>query len=110
MKPAAFIFALLLFASCGLAKESAPAETSLPARTLDDPAMLDFWLGEWDLTWQTPEGETAHGKNVIDKILGGAVIHESFSGSPGMDFDGESFSVLERRSNSWKQTWVSSSL
>ncbi|MEX0322002.1 MAG: hypothetical protein AB3N63_07575 [Puniceicoccaceae bacterium] len=76
-------------------------------RTYDDPKMLDFWIGEWDLTWQGKEGEE-NGSNTITKTLKGAVIHESFNGLPGMEFHGQSFSLLSRVDKSWKQVWVDS--
>lgn len=80
---------------------------TVPDRITDDPALLDFWVGDWDLTWEGGEGP-ARGTNTIRKILGGAVIHESFNGQPGMDFHGESFSVLGRVEGGWKQVWVDS--
>lgn len=72
--------------------------------------MLDFWVGEWDLTWPggqggTPAGQTGEGTNVITKTLGDCVIHESFS---GQGYDGQSFSIYDARSQQWKQTWVDS--
>lgn len=76
-------------------------------RVTDDPAMLDFWIGEWDLTWEGKDGP-AKGTNTIRKVLNGAVIHESFNGNPGTDFLGESYSVLSRVDGSWKQVWVDS--
>jgi len=78
-----------------------------PIRIVDDPAMLDFWVGEWDLTWQSKDG-LAKGTNTISKTLDGAVIHESFNGQPGMDFHGRSYSVLSRADGQWKQVWVDS--
>lgn len=74
----------------------------------DDFRQLDFWVGEWDLTWPggqggTPEGETGEGVNVITKELGDCVIHESFS---GQGFNGQSLSIYDVRANVWKQTWV----
>lgn len=82
-------------------------EEESPKRIVDDPAMLDFWVGEWDLTWEGKEGP-AKGTNTITKILNGSVIHESFNGSPGIDFLGQSFSVLGRVGGKWKQVWVDS--
>ena len=36
----------------------------------DDPTMLDFWMGEWDLSWKAGE-ETKKGTNSISRILDG---------------------------------------
>ena len=34
---------------------------------------LDFWVGEWDLTWPgNNAGETGHGTNSVGRILDGA--------------------------------------
>lgn len=78
-----------------------------PERVTNAPEMLDFWIGEWDLTWEGEAGP-ASGTNTITKVLGEAVVHESFNGLPGMDFHGQSFSVLSRTEGSWKQVWVDS--
>ena len=69
---------------------------------------LDFWVGEWELTWpggqgNTPEGETGEGVNVITRELGDCVIYESFTGD---GFNGQSFSIYDARAEEWKQTWV----
>lgn len=73
-----------------------------------DTALFDFWIGEWDLTWNDPDGTTARGSNTISKILDGSVIHENFTALSGRSkgFKGQSFSVLDNRTKTWKQTWV----
>lgn len=63
---------------------------SLPAvaqPTQKDSSLFNFWIGEWDLTWKDPDGTTAHGKNIITKILNGKVIHENFSALSGPRMD-----------------------
>jgi len=75
----------------------------------EEARQLDFWVGEWDLTWDggqggTPEGETGHGTNTITKELGGCVIHERFESADG--YVGESMSVYHQRVGAWRQTWV----
>ena len=82
-------------------------EDEVSKRVVDDPAMLDFWVGEWDLTWEGKDGP-AKGTNTIRKILDGAVIEESFDGNPGVAFLGRSFSILGRVDGKWKQVWVDS--
>lgn len=81
---------------------------SFSATAQQDSSLFDFWVGEWDLTWTDPDGSTAHGKNSITKILDGKVIRENFVALSGKSkaFKGESFSVLDKRSGTWKQTWV----
>ncbi len=63
---------------------------------------FDFWLGEWNVTWDDDQ----HGTNHVTKILNGRVIHENFNGNPGLDFRGMSLSVYNARSETWQQTWV----
>src|SRR6185436_10682044 len=76
-------------------------------RGCDSPEFrqLDFWVGEWDLTY----GDGNKGRNRITKILDGCVILEEFSGAPGVQLDGRSFSTFDRATGRWKQTWVDSS-
>ena len=83
------------------------AEETTAPRVDNDPDMLDFWVGEWDLTWEGKDGP-AKGTNAVTKVLNGAAIHESFVGKPGMDFFGKSYSVLSRADGRWKQVWVDS--
>ena len=64
---------------------------------------FDFWLGDWDLTWQGGSGT-----NSITAPLGDCVIQESFSGDMGNGnvFSGMSVSTYDPKSDQWKQTWV----
>ena len=65
---------------------------------------LDFWLGEWDVTWDDDQ----HGSNRVTRILGSRVIQENFNGAPAMEFQGKSLSVYSPRLGQWQQTWVDS--
>ncbi len=68
---------------------------------------LDFWVGEWDLTWPgNNAGETAHGTNNIQRILDGCVVEENFSGGDAMRLRGRSVSIFDVRASKWKQAWV----
>jgi hypothetical protein len=68
---------------------------------------MDFWIGEWDLTWpawnRNPAGT---GTNRIEKILGGCVVEERFAANGPAPLVGRSVSTYEPRSKKWKQTWV----
>lgn len=71
---------------------------------------LDFWLGEWDLTWPggqggTPEGETGTGTNTITRVLDDCIIYEQFY-SEGTGLEGRSWSAFNGQSGQWQQTWV----
>ena len=66
---------------------------------------LDFWLGDWELTY-VAAGKEAKSRNRITKVLDGCVILEEFTGAPGTRLDGRSFSTYDRATRRWKQTWV----
>ncbi|HYK96267.1 MAG TPA: hypothetical protein VE011_10435 [Candidatus Dormibacteraeota bacterium] len=70
-----------------------------------DGSELDFWLGEWNVAW-----DGGHGTNRLERILGGAVIHERFEetddDSGGVALRGESWSVFDAARAVWRQTWV----
>jgi hypothetical protein len=76
---------------------------------------FDFWLGEWDVrpnpeTMKPPAGAPAPDPNrqppinVITKIQGGCVIHESWDDRRGGT--GQSFNVYDRVTQQWHQTWI----
>jgi|SRR5579859_1974879 len=65
---------------------------------------LDFWLGQWDISW----GEGLTATNSVERILDGAVIRETFDGRPGAHFQGSSWSVYSPALGIWRQTWVDS--
>ncbi|MGB5895337.1 MAG: DUF1579 family protein [Ignavibacteriaceae bacterium] len=67
---------------------------------------FDFWIGEWKVEWQNTDSTKAEGTNVVTSILGSCVIQENFSGKPGVDFIGKSFSVYNPVKKIWQQTWV----
>jgi hypothetical protein len=73
-----------------------------------DSTLFDFWVGDWDATWKNPDGSESHGRNTITRHMDGKIIKESFSAldGPAKGYKGESYSVLEKRSQQWKQTWI----
>jgi hypothetical protein len=76
----------------------------------ENPAasQFDFWIGDWELTWQDNEGNIITGSNKIEKILDGCVINENFYDSSS-GFTGRSLSVYSTKLNKWLQTWVDNS-
>ena len=66
---------------------------------------LDFWVGEWDLTYKSGNQE-GRSRNRISKTLDGCVILEEFNGPPGTQLVGRSHSTFDRATKRWKQTWV----
>lgn len=77
------------------------SETPQKPCTSEQAAQMDFWLGEWDLTWAGGQAS-----NTITKEFGGCVIMENFNGQPGMDFRGMSVSTYNPNIDAWQQTWV----
>lgn len=71
---------------------------SLPHR------QFDFWIGEWEVA--TANGQRA-GTNRIEPILGGCVLHESWTGTGPSR--GHSLSAWDAGDNKWHQTWVDNS-
>ena len=106
MNTKSYVFLMILiFALVGKADPiSAQAD---PANTSPDQA-FEFWLGEWELTWQNEDGSTATGKNTVRWILGGEVIEENFEALTGdmAGYEGKSYSVYNPQTGEWKQTWV----
>lgn len=69
-----------------------------------DPALFDFWIGRWSLTWKNQNGTEGRGTNLIERVLDGQVIRENFEDVKG--FKGMSLSVLNARTKTWRQAWV----
>ena len=93
----------LCTAIAGLILGTAMAQPDLPAQEY-----FDFWVGEWELTWEDPDGFVASGANVITKEYDDFVIYERFNASTGalQGFEGMSVSVYNPNLDVWKQTWV----
>ena len=98
------VAALVLAFSATLAFAQQPTKNPC---VLPEQKQLDFWVGEWDLTWPGERAnEIGHGTNSIKRILDGCVVQENFSGGESMHLRGSSISTFDSRSNQWKQTWV----
>lgn len=78
------------------------AQDQTPPCSAPEFSQFDFWVGEWNLTWN----DSLHGTNVITKEYGDCVIHEHFNGNPGAKFTGMSVSTYNKRKGKWQQTWV----
>jgi hypothetical protein len=80
----------------------APAPCSGP-----EARQLDFWLGEWDLSWPAlGESPAGKGTNRITKTLAGCVIEENFSSEGPAGLVGKSISSYDAARKQWHQTWV----
>ena len=78
------------------------AHAELRTIELDPARQFDFWLGEWDCTWQA-DGLEHSGTNSVYADLGGVVLVENFDGRPSLDFQGLSLSAYDRAEQRWKQ-------
>jgi hypothetical protein len=75
--------------------------------TVPEQKQLEFWVGDWDLTWPGEKAGTIdHGTNSIHRVLGTCVVQENFSGGDAMHLRGMSVSLFDTRAGKWKQTWV----
>lgn len=77
---------------------AATAPTTSPSPAVDQFA---FWVGEWDVF--SANGGRA-GASRIERILGGFVILENWSGADGMS--GKSFNTYDPSTQRWRQHWV----
>ncbi len=81
--------------------------TDLPSGRLDSSS-FNFWLGTWKAVWKNEAGQEEYGQNVITLDFNGKVLHEVFTITEGKQkgFRGESFSVFDKATGQWKQTWI----
>ncbi len=87
--------------------EAAAPDAAAPSLPTES-RQFDFWLGEWDVSWNGGAGT-----NSVTRILDGQVIQErftAFAASPDdKPFIGMSVSVFDLASGKWRQTWVDNS-
>jgi len=103
---AVLLFCLLEATALGQQSGSAPAIPPNPCAA-PEQKQLEFWVGDWDLTWPGPkQGEVQHGTNSIHRLLDQCVVQEDFSGDPSAPLHGMSVSIFDTRAGKWKQTWV----
>ncbi len=88
----------LLAVSSLQAQDSAPGKTHC---TSPEQHQFDFWIGQWDV--KLPNGRQA-GTNLIEPILGGCALRESWTGVGGLS--GTSYNIYDRSRKVWHQTWV----
>ncbi len=97
---------LMLLTCLANARQNTPAPQPKPCSE-PEQKQLDFWVGEWDLTWpRTTAGQTDHGTNSIRRILDGCIVQENFSGADALHLRGQSVSIFDATAGKWKQTWV----
>lgn len=92
--------AWLLVAASAACAQAPPAAKPLACQTAEH-RQFDFWLGHWDVF--TPDGKPA-GENLIEPVLGGCALRESWSGRGG--FTGQSLNSYDASDRQWHQSWV----
>lgn len=103
--PVVFLIVSLFGPAWGQQANSTSPQTN-PC-TAPEQKQLDFWVGEWDLTWPgEKQGEVAHGTNSIHRVMDNCVVQEAFNGGDSTPLHGMSISLFDVRSGKWKQTWV----
>ena len=95
------ILPLLLLNPSAHADDAAEAPPAPPPCTAPEFSGLDFWLGDWDVSW-----EGGSGSQTVTREYGGCVIREDFRTEA---FNGTSVSVWVPSQGVWKQTWVDDS-
>ncbi len=95
---------LSLFFTLHAAAQNQPQK---PPCSQPEVKQLDFWVGEWDLTWPAQQGQPAgKGTNVVTRELDGCVVEENFNGANSGGLIGRSVSVYNAHTGKWHQTWV----
>lgn len=97
------IMMLVCFAIALSGTVEAQDKAKTPPCSEAEYAHFDFWVGEWRVT--DPKG-VFQGTNRIEKILGGCVLEENWTGAKGMT--GHSYNAYAKRRGVWHQTWVDS--
>ena len=87
-----------------VAGSPASAQTSSPgACASPEHRQFDFWLGHWSVT--VPGGKLAS-DSVIEPIVGGCGVAESFTGARGAT--SRSLNLYNRQLGAWEQFWIDS--
>ncbi|MBY0447743.1 MAG: hypothetical protein K2P95_03550 [Hyphomonadaceae bacterium] len=63
---------------------------------------MDFWIGDWELTWADGQRARTH----VEPMLDGCALKETFEAKGGLEMRGASFSAYDRTRGRWVQTWV----
>ena len=95
------VLTLLALAQSGPALSPPPAPCSAP-----EYRQMDFWVGEWELSFAKPDGSAGKATNRITRDeYGSCVITEHFA-QPDIAYAGHSHSMFDKHKKQWVQTWV----
>jgi hypothetical protein len=92
--------AVLLVPAALVAQEQAPPPPG--CGDTEQARQLDFWVGTWDVVH--PETGDTLGVNVIEPILHGCALMESWTGARGGT--GKSLNFWDSQRRTWRQVWV----
>lgn len=68
---------------------------------------MDFWTGDWALSWDNGDGTSGTGTNIVTRDShGDCVITENFDGGSSMTLRGLSVSTYSKPHKLWRQSWV----
>ena len=99
-----FSLALLSLSFAAVAVPVAAQEPPAPCSTAEY-RQLDFWVGEWDLAYDQPDGTAGTATNLItNDRYGPCVVVEEFAMPDG--YRGTSYSIYDRDKRQWRQMWV----
>ena len=97
----AALVAASLFAGCA----AAPAQQATHPCSAPEYRQLDFWVGEWDLEYDQPDGKIGTATNTItNDEFGACAVIENFEMPNG--YRGSSYSMYDRFNKTWRQMWV----
>ena len=101
LRSAAVVAVLALTA--GVAQAQTLAATPCQA---SEHRQMDFWVGEWDLEFDNPNGTVGRATNRITRDeFGDCVVAEHFE-QADTGYVGASWSVYDPQTGQWRQTWV----
>jgi hypothetical protein len=83
--------------------QAQPADLAKPCNAKEFRA-LDFWIGEWRVSWKTPQGQRAEGRNSIRRVLDGCALEEHWQGGDGSE--GKSLTYFDPSVSRWRQTYI----
>jgi hypothetical protein len=97
---------LTLFCAVPTAAQTPPAPAAPPPPACASPEHrgFDFWVGEWDVFPNGAGPQVA--RSQVERMFGNCAIRETWM--PLNGGGGGSFSLFERSSGRWHQTWVDS--
>ena len=84
----------------------AQASDAPPACATPEHRQFDFWVGDWQLTWEGSESGQQRGTNRITERYDSCVIHEDFQALAPNGLRGMSVSMYNPQTEMWRQTWV----